>query len=157
MQAGAGAQADALAKDIGLLVSSLEAGQQRFFPAVMPFNATIFNHPNPTAVIDSIAGHLVEVTVAAGCYATEAAARRDVEVFCELYLNRVSHRALRTLYAGYCLQTDVSFEYLRAIEAITDDDPIQSTEATERNLYISSSSTPTVSSRRLSMSRRGRM
>lgn len=81
--------------------------------------------------MDAICDHLAEVTVAAGCYASLAAAHRDLAVFKDIYLDHLSPRALKTLHIGYTHQIDVTVEYLRAVEAIIDDAPIAFEERTE--------------------------
>lgn len=129
--AGADEHVARLEKEIGLLICDLESGQRRFFPAVLPFNDALLDQEDPDAIVDAICDHLAEVTVVAGCYASLAAAHRDLAVFKDIYLDHLSPRALKTVYIGYTHQIDVTVEYLRAVEAITDAAPIAFEERTE--------------------------
>lgn len=57
----------------------------------------LFEQQDRAATIDAICEHLTDVTVAANCYASLAAAHRDLVLFLELYLDHISLRALQTL------------------------------------------------------------
>lgn len=66
--------ADSVTREIGILVNDFESARSGHFnPSILAFDHSVFLQEDCSLLIAKVAAHSVEVTVAAGCYPTEAA------------------------------------------------------------------------------------
>lgn len=117
---------DDLAKDfLDLITTSLrfEASSSMgsvFVPAPLTFDAAIVG--DDTKVRATLCEYLLTQTEA--FYLNSGEARADLEIYKELYLDRISSCALQTLYVCLTHSVDVTLDYLFAIELLSDSSPM---------------------------------
>lgn len=78
---------------------------------------------DPEAIRQSLVDYLVNSSVE--YFENRDTARVSVSIFEEIYLNKISKRALKTVYAGLAGGVVPTIEYLKAIEILLDETPLR--------------------------------